>query len=174
MIEFVVGPNGQKISDKEKVAITKMLSPASFAWNVNEIYNNVHHFSSHKAYETKTFLDEVKYIANHKHHKLIVMGGIHQDPYGHTSGMIGQYTLYNDFFPAITKDTYVRFKIQQDERYMKMLHALDSFVVFHYLVDVPEIVKLQLHYTIPVVLAPIITQNYLPRSRYTAKNFLYG
>ena len=174
MIEFVVGPNGEKISEKQKASITSMLSPKSFAWNVNEIYNNVNHFSSHQSYDTNVFLDEIKYIVNHKHHTLKVMGGVHTDPYGHTTGMIGQYSPYNEFFPALTKDTYIRFKIQQDERYMKMLRALDTFSVFHYLVDVPEIIQLRLHHTTPVVMAPIIAEPYVPKSRYVTTHFVYG
>jgi hypothetical protein len=176
MIEFVPGPHGETCSKKEQARITESLKPGSFAWRVNQVYNNVYHFSSHKPYDTELFLQELKYIVDSKHHKIQVMGGLHTDPYGHTSGMIGQYedySGYGEFFPAITKDTYIRFKIVQDQKWFKVLRVLDHFSVFHFLMQVPYIERLQLHHTTPVYMQEPPSGDLVPTSRYAKNAILF-
>jgi hypothetical protein len=172
MIVFVDGPHGEQVTKKEQNQILKDLAQGSYAWRVNETYNNVHHFSSHNAYEIKDFFTDLQYIVNSKYHKLQVMGNVHTDPYGHTSGMIGQLTPYGEFAPALTKDTYIRFKIHQDPNHFKILKSLDHFSVFHYLVRPPHIEKLQLHPSIPVTMYPI-PEDLIPSSRYTRSQITF-
>lgn len=172
MIVFVDGPHGEKIGKQEKNQILEHLAQGSYAWRVNEAYNNIYHFSSHNAYDIKDFFTDMQYIANSKYHQLQVMGGIHTDPYGHTSGLIGQHTPYGEFVPALTKDTYIRFKVHQDQAHFKILKCLDHFSVYHYLVKSPHIEKLQLPTSFPVSMYPI-AEDILPTSRYTRSQIVF-
>lgn len=172
MIDFIDGPHGEKISKKEQNQILQHLAEGSYAWRVNEAYNNIYHFSSHNAYEYNDFHNDISYIMNSKYHKLQIMGGIHSDPYGHTSGMIGQMTMYGEFVPALVKDTYIRFKILQDPAHFKILRCLDHFSVFHFLVQPPHIEKLQLQPSIPVAMYPL-SQDLIPSSRYSRSQIVF-
>lgn len=172
MIVFVDGPHGEKLSKKEQKEIEKHLISGSFAWRLNMAYNNMLHFSSHSSYDIHTFLKDLQYIRDSKQHTLQIMGGEHTDSYGHTSGMIGQYTPYGEYVPAVVKDTYIRFKIIQDTKHFKMLKSLDTFSVYHFLVSAPYIEKLHLHSSVPVVMYPI-EKDLLPISRYSRSQILF-
>lgn len=174
MITFVDGPHGEKISKQEQKRIHQALEKGSVPWQINEFYNNVLHFSSHKSYDIQHFLSDMSYIIENKHHQLQIMGGIHQDPFGHTSGMVGQFTQpYNEFIPCLVKDTYIRFKVHMDPNHFKIIKCLDHFDVFHYLVDVPYIEKLQLHPSVPVVMFPT-HDHLLPKTRYKNSSIMFS
>jgi hypothetical protein len=150
-----------------------MLTHGSHAWKLNEIYNNVIHFSSYHNYDIRDFLNDLKYLIDSKVHTVQVMGGVHTDAYGHTSGMIGQMTDYGEFVPAITKDTYIRFKVVMDPRHFKIMKTLDHFSVFHFLTDVPVVEKLQMHTNMPIVMQELPHSSFTPRSRYARSHIVY-
>ena len=172
MIVFVDGPHGEKISKQEKNQILEYLAEGSYARRVNEAYNNVFHFSSHNSYDINDYFKDMQDIIDNKNHQLQIMGGVHSDPYGHTSGMIGQMTPYGEFIPALTKDTYIRFKIHQDPNHFKILRCLDHFQVYHYLVNPPMIEKLQLNTSVPVAMYPI-PEDIIPSSRYSRSQIVF-
>lgn len=173
MLEFVDGPHGEKISKQEQARLKELLTPGSHAWKLNEIYNNVFHFSSYHNYDIKDFLSELKYLIDSKVHTVQVMGGVHTDPYGHTSGMVGQMTEYGDFLPAIIKDTYIRFKVVMDTKHFKIMRTLNHFSVFHFLTSVPHVEKLQLHPSVPVVMQELPHASFMPTSRYTRSQIVF-
>lgn len=165
MIEFVPGPHGQVASASEKAKITAGMSPTSMSYYVNQVYNNPHHFSSPQfQYDPNTFLRELLNMIDSQFHKVEVMGGIHSDPFGHSSGLIGQQSPYGDVFPVIVKDTYVRFRIKMHQNYVKALRALDTVNTFHFLMQVPDIVKVQFM-RVPVKVY-ITDHRFLPRSEH--------
>lgn len=164
MIEFVPGPHGEKVTAKEKKLITELLencfNPEHFGNHVNIAYNNVAHFSSQQYdYDTVTFLRELRDMVQSTKHKVQVHGSIHTDPYGHSSSMIGQYNEYHEFMPCIVHDSYIRFKLVIDPKYMKKMNALNDVVFFHFLVQVPQVVHAQLGDYIPIVMYPIMDMN---------------
>ena len=163
MLDFIPGPNGERISPKDQKYIRESLSPNSFSYHVNSYYNNSHHFSAPYTYDIIPFLKEVQRIKESTVHTLQIMGGVHTDPYGHTSGLIGQYDEYNEYFPAIMKDTYIRFKVLIKSQIA--LHALNTINVFHYMISAPHIVKLQLGVKVPVTMIQV-PQDFVPTSAY--------
>lgn len=164
MIEFVLGPNNEMITASEKTFVTKMLNTClevgSLSHQVNFAYNNVYHFYNPQyQYDIMYFLKELKNMVDSVHHKVQVMGSIHEDPFGHTSNLVGQYSGYGDYIPSIVKDRYIRFKVKMDPKNRKILRTLDETNVFHFLVDVPEIVKLQLPVSHPITMRPLINSD---------------
>ena len=85
MLEFIPGPNGERITLKDQKHIRECLSPNSFSYHVNYYYNNNHHFSAPYTYDIEPFLKEIQRIIESTTHTLQIMGGIHTDPYGHTT-----------------------------------------------------------------------------------------
>jgi hypothetical protein len=169
MIEFVSGPHGETVSSKERKFIEQALAENSDSYNINRIYNNGYHFSSQQyTYETSTFLRELSNLIQSQFHKIVIMGGVHSDPYGHSSGLIGQYGDYGEFFPSIVKDNYIRFKVVMEKKHMKALRALDETHIFHYLITTPEITQLQLNVHYPIALPDY---NYPLQSRYKRLTF---
>jgi hypothetical protein len=173
MITFVEGPHGEKITKAQEKKLRDALSPDSFAWQLNTVYNNIVHFSSHNNYDALGFLTDLKNLIEHKHHTVQVMGGSHTDSYGHTSGMIGQMTPYGEFIPAVVKDTYIRFKVIMDLNHFKILRAIDHFSVFHYLLEVPIVEKLHLHPSNPIVMYELPDASLAPRSRYARSQIVF-
>lgn len=163
MLEFIPGPNGERITLKDQKHIRECLSPNSFSYHVNYYYNNNHHFSAPYTYDIEPFLKEIQRIIESTTHTLQIMGGIHTDPYGHTSGLVGQYTEYNEYFPAIMKDTYIRFKVLMKSQIA--LKALNNTNVFHYLIAAPHIVKLQLGVKAPITMVQV-PKEFIPTSTY--------
>lgn len=165
MLEFVAGPHGEKISLKEQSQLRECLKEGSFCWKLNETYNNYGHFYSHNQYDISSFLNELKYLLEHKYHKVQLMGGVHTDTYGHTTGMIGQYTEYNEYVPSVVKDSYIRFKIYLDPNHMRVLRVFDTFSVFHFLTSAPHIEKLHLGKQYPVYMSAV-DASLIPTSNY--------
>lgn len=160
MLEFTPGPHGERISPTQQKIIEEAfiscMDASSKYHKVNVAYNNIHHFMfSQYDYDIQTFLSEIKNVVDSSFNKIQVMGDVHTDPYGHTSGLIGQYTEYQEFAPAIVKDSYVRFKLQFDPKHVKAYKVLDPSKIYHFLIDVPSIVQLQMHHTIPVYIYPL-------------------
>lgn len=154
MIEFLNGPHGEKINDNQKSFITSVLkscdNPYNFYHQINIAYNNVNHFCNQHNYNIHYLLKEIKNLAHDKHHKLVIMGSIHFDPFGHTSGLIGQFDDYKEYNNSIVKDSYVRFKVYINPNYSYKYKTLQDNVIYHFLLDVPEIIHLQLGRKIPV------------------------
>jgi hypothetical protein len=165
MIDFIPGPNQEKVSDTEKEEITYMLKKCliktTFAHQVNKAYNNFEHFASPQYnYDIDNFLKALSDIANSTSYTIKVMGGIHSDPFGHSSSLIGQTSYYNEFTPCIVQDKYIRFKVDMTNNFnQKILGPLNTTSIFHFLVDVPKIIQLQLHYSIPSDMYPLINTN---------------
>ena len=179
MIEFVPGPHGEVISGNQRLVIEMALKDCMMktatSHLVNVAYNNTHHFMMNTFdYDIKGFLIELKNAVDSMYNKVVVMGGVHSDPFGHTTGLFGQYNEYNEFCPAIVKDSYIRFRFVFDKKHVKAYKVLDEIKVFHFLVDVPQIVQLQLNYRVPVYIYPfydfygnlISSKELYPKSRY--------
>jgi len=142
MLEFVLGPHGETISQKQKDKIVHAFS-SDYYNRINTFYNIPNHFGTAKYNgDVTSFLREIESIVDSKYHKLQIMGDIHTDPYGHSSYLIGQYDDYNVFIPAIVKDNYVRFKVVQDPKHYKMLRSIDDTRIFHFLMTPPSIVQI--------------------------------
>jgi hypothetical protein len=173
MLEFVRGPHGQIITEDERASITKCLTePHTFCKEINKLYNNAWHFSSQQYnYDITTFLREISDMISSQYHTLQVIGGIHSDP-GHSTSMIGQYSQYQEFIPATVRDTYIRFKIIMDPKHTKMLRALDSISVFHFLTQVPFVLNLPMHSS-PVYMQRIPNINLAPQGRYKRMNLQF-
>lgn len=169
MLEFISGPNGEKISSADQNNIRKSLSHNSHSYYINKYYNNSYHFSAPYTYDIDPFLKEINKIIESKVNILQVMGGVHTDSYGHTSGLIGQYNEYNEYFPAIMKDTYIRFKVLIKSQ--MTLVALNAVNVYHYLIELPHIVKLQESVKCPVALLPVLHE-LVPTSSYKNTRFI--
>lgn len=151
MLEFVPGPHRETVTDKQKQHIAHCFRKGSHSYMINLAYNNAAHFSSfHNQYNITQFLKEIDYLINSKEHKIQVMGGIHSDPFGHSSNMIGQVVGFGEFYPAIVQDTYIRFNVLMDPKNPEKLQALDSVQTYHYLIEPPTLVKLQQRHNIPV------------------------
>ena len=87
------------------------------------------------------------------------MGSIHEDPFGHSSYLIGQYDEER-FFPSVVKDKYIRFKVVFDKKYnSSRFNILNEYFIFHFLVDVPEVVKLQLHHYNQIIMQPLLNSD---------------
>lgn len=161
MIEFIPGPHGEAVNQKEKKLITELLTNCSnhehFGNHVNVVYNNQHHFSSPQYdYDIRTFLMELKSIVDSPHHKIQVMGSVHSDPLGHSSMLIGQYSDIGEFYPALVRDSYIRFKVYNHPKYFKKLNILNDMYIFHFLVQVPQVVQTQLGGRSPIVMFPLV------------------
>lgn len=165
MIVFLPGPHGERLQPNEEKEILAALDEGSLAWRVNSHYNTFTHFYSHSEYDTATFLRELKYLIDSRVHKVDVIGGIHTDPYGHTTGLIGQYSDFGEYMPAMVKDTYIRFKVNLNPSHMRALRAFDTFSVFHFLMTPPHIVQLTLSPRFPVYMGPV-KSDLVPSSRY--------
>lgn len=152
MIEFVKGPHGEIIDEKEKQYIIAAFKKDSKAMRINAAYNNGWHFSNFIGYDTNTFIREVQRVADSKVDKIIVHGGIHTDSYGHTSGLIGQleFSQYGtQYYPVITRDTYVHFTVVTQG--IKAFNAIDTTNAFHFLIEVPHIIQLHSHPKTPIL-----------------------
>lgn len=162
MLDFIPGPNNEKISDKEKLEITNMLQNCNkveeFGHQVNIAYNNITHFSSPQYnYDINEFLKALSAIVNSVSFHIEVMGSIHSDPFGHSSSLIGQMSQYGEFLPCLVQDKYIRFKVNMKNKINdKILGPLNTTSIFHFLVDVPEIIRLQLHQSNPCVMYQLI------------------
>ena len=108
------------------------------------------------SYDIYVFLRELKSVIDNRYHTIEVMGGVHADPWGHTSYMMGQVNDYGEFVPVLTKDKYIRFKLVVDNKHPRQFAALNTTSIFHLLVQVPEIVKIPLHVSVPVQKSPRI------------------
>lgn len=181
MIEFVPGPHGETISSSQRATIEKALKDClvntSMSHLINVAYNNTHHFMMDTFdYDIRGFLTELKNAVDSIFNKIVVMGGVHSDPFGHTTGLFGQYNEYNELCPAIVKDNYIRFKLVFDKKHVKAYKVLNDVNVFHFLVSVPHIVQLQLHHRVPLYIHQfydfngkvVVKKELYPTSRYKA------
>jgi hypothetical protein len=164
MIEFVPGPHGENVTAAEKKLIKELLencwNPEHFGNHVNIVYNNTHHFASPQYdYDIRSFLKELKSLVDSQYHVVQVMGSVHSDPLGHSSMMIGQYSHMGEFYPCLVKDSYIRFKIINNPKYMKGLNVFNDASIFHFLVQVPQVVKAQLGRKAPLVMFQLIGMN---------------
>jgi len=151
-------------SDKEQASIRGCIKNYdSFCWRVNQVYNNVYHFSFPQYnYDTEDFLLDMWTLIHHEKHKVQIMGTEHTDPFGHTTGMVGQYGDMGEFVPALVQDSYIRFKIVLDLKHKKtnktqMLRETQVLlpdVVYHFLLRPPKIVRLQFPHN-PVWIHPM-------------------
>jgi hypothetical protein len=162
MLEFIPGPNNEIISKEEKDRLTDMLKKcndvSTLGHQVNIAYNNITHFSSPQYnYNINEFLKALSDIVNSKSFTIEVMGSIHSDPFGHSSSLIGQMSQYGEFLPCLVQDKYIRFKVNMKNHINnKILGPLNITSIFHFLVDVPEIIRLQLHQRTPCVMYQLI------------------
>jgi hypothetical protein len=166
MLTFIPGPHGEKVNKNEENFLRECLTPGSSCWHLNEVFNNVHHFSSHQSYVIQQFLSELKYLIDHKEHQVQIMGTTHTDAYGHTSGLIGQYDDYGFYYPALVQDSYIRFKVVINHASFKVLKALDTFSVFHYLVKPSFVEKVHLPTKYAVYVPANTPPHAMPASRY--------
>lgn len=149
MIIFEKGPGGQEIDENEKNKIKNAFKYNSNEIEINYAYNNAYHFANNNGnYDINIFINEVMNIVNSPIDELVILGGIHQDPYGHSSYIIGQKDK-DTFYPSIVQDSYVHFKIRM--KHFRPLHTLNITNSFHFLMDVPRIVKL-LHKNINLII----------------------
>ena len=128
---FVPGPHRETISIDEMAFIQDSFQEHI---DINYIYNNPIHFGYGCIYDMDEYLCELKWLLEHKDQGIgiEVMGGIHKDPLGHTSGLIGQYTL-------LVQDTYIRFRVMMDcNSNLKVFSPYGQ--VYHWLVDWPYLV----------------------------------
>lgn len=172
MLEFVAGPGKAAAAPKEQSRIRVCIrSYNSYCWRVNQTYNNVKHFSFPQYdYDTGDFLLDMWDIIRHPKHKLCIMGSEHQDPFGHTSGMIGQFGELGEFVPALVQDSYVRFKVELDS--LKAApntkpRVLQQGPVYHFLLRPPTVVRLQFPHA-PVWMYPV-DSDLVPSSKYKNK-----
>lgn len=172
MIIFLPGPHGEKLSKEEQGTIKNLLHPSSLSWQINAYYNTYNHFYSHNNYETDTFLQELQYIIKSSIHQMQVCGGIHTDTYGHTTGLIGQYNEYGEYVPSVVRDTYIRFRIYMDSKHFKLLHALNTESVFHFLIKTPHIERLGTYKRFPVIMFPV-DSSLLPSAKYKHLNITF-
>ena len=133
MIVFVSGPHGQVIDDAERKYITSLLKSCydfnSQSFRVNILYNNYMHFQNPNiSYDAKAFLKELVSVVHSPYYRVEVMGGIHSDPYGHTSS----------YASALAQDNYIRFKVSLGQNCtecsnLKVLHPMN---IYHFLINV--------------------------------------
>ena len=111
-----------------------------FCW-LNMIYNNQSHFYNPSySYDTHVFLKEIAMICASPTDKLVVLGGVHSCT-GHQSGLVLYQKTKNKNMGAINtfvSDTYIRFTIKLQRQ--KRLFVLNETQVFHFLVDVPNVI----------------------------------
>lgn len=110
-------------------ALIGCMNEGSFFCILNMIYNNSDHFFNPSySYDTWQFLTEIAVIAASPIDTLTILGGVHSCS-GHQSALFPKNTLVSDY--------YIRFTIKLHK--FKRLHVLNESQVFHFLVDVPEI-----------------------------------
>lgn len=166
VLEFTAGPGKAAALPKEQASIRACIrNYNSYCWRVNQVYNNVHHFSFPQYnYDTNDFLLDMWDTIKHPIHKLQIMGSGHRDPFGHTSGMIGQYGDMGEFVPALVQDSYVRFQVVLDPKDKTKTRVLQPGPVYHFLLRPPKIVRLQFPHS-PVWMHSV-DRDLVPSSKY--------
>jgi len=178
MLEFIDGPHKEIADAKERKHLMELMTTCmdthSFSHKLNIMYNNEYHFSNMQyMYDIHAFLKELKMLIDSIYHKVQVMGSVHSDPYGHTSALIGQYSVYGEFVPSIVQDSYIRFKIVMDPKHTKILRVFSPEVIYHFLVDKPKVVRTQLARHFPIVMASHDMSLY-PTTSYKSLQIQYG
>jgi len=139
MIEFVNGINGAgRATEVQQLQITTSFGEGSFAYNVNQAYNNMMHFNDIVYFtDTNAFLHDITAIIKHPKNSIQVSGSIHNNPQ-HPSNLLLQMQHFNAFFPVNVVDTYIQFRYIQ--RSPMRLYTITNVSTYHYLIDLPTIV----------------------------------
>jgi len=144
-VKFVLGPNREPIPNnnmKQEIEhALKTCATAGFYNTLNKIYNTENHFNTFFGNETYKFLQDVSQLANSPHDAIEVMGGIHSDT-GHNT-MVLQFSPSTGpaHYPMYVRDFYIRFQIKLASP--RKLRVLNPFMVYHFLVLVPQLMYLE-------------------------------
>lgn len=139
MLEFVPYM-GHELTHKEKQRITRILYDPSYHI-LNYIYNNKDHTQDSFITNIDGFMKEFSRAIEHPHHKIQVMGSVHENP-SHMTGVICQVQHHiggTALHPMYVSDHYVRFKFIRSLMYGGQFSELERADIHHFLVDVPTI-----------------------------------
>jgi hypothetical protein len=179
MIEFIQFGEHKLEKNKQpeikEALLNCNLDESYYCW-LNMIYNNSQHFfNSAYSYDTWQFLKEISMIANSPTDKLIVLGGIHQDSGHQSEFIVYQNQNQKKYTNTFVSDSYIRFNIKLEKH--KRLHVLNESQIFHFLVDVPQLLWIPgnekkgniLLYNIPTNFDDQTSKMYFPKVNSTFK-----
>ncbi len=151
MIEFCRGQGSQEPASLENQQAIKDMLLSSFTADLNYQFNNYDHFGSCEAPgNMQGFLQDVHDAFLSERETLQVMGDIHSGA-EHYSMLIGQYGPDDTFHPARVLDKYISVRLKPNTRgYMPYDHLYPD-VVYHILVDTPQVTFLAYNDTEPVI-----------------------